>query len=189
VTPTQVTCSSAAFLAAWQHLDLGVMPIVLHVQHDSLTRSTAWAELTELDLVQGNEIDPWFASAFKLVANPPRAADLRLGIGRRGVRALACSAGSGGVLAVLSANQLTVRETQEDLAAELVALVPPFTPGMHLRGQFGAAVLDASGRRRRAADFVDFHDTDEGRYLADGTAADEDVLTARVDALLSDLDG
>jgi hypothetical protein len=184
-----VTCSSAAFLAAWQHLDLGAMPIVLHVQHDSLTRSTAWAELTELDLVQGNEIDAWLASAFKLLANPPRAVDLRLGIGRTGVRALAGSAGSGGVLAVLRANELTVCETRADLVGELVALVPPFTAGTQLRGQFGAAVLDASGRRRRAPDFVDFHDTDEGRYLADGTAADEDVLTARVGALLSDLDG
>lgn len=183
------TMSSAAYLAAWQHLGLGAMPIVLHVQHDPLATSAALSELSEVDLMRGGEVDPWLAAAFELLAGPPRAADLRLGIGRSGVRALAGSAGGGGVLAVLTGQELTVRDLAGDLVAELVALVPPFTAGTHLSGQFGAAVLDASGRRHRAADFVDFHDTDTGRHLADGTPADAAVLRARVTALLDDLDG
>ncbi|WNV91228.1 ESX secretion-associated protein EspG [Umezawaea sp. Da 62-37] len=190
MTPERQTTSSAAYLAAWEHLDLGAMPIVLHVGHDRLSVAAAWSELADLDLVRGNEIDPWLASAFKLLANPPRSADLRLGIGRSGVRALAGSAGGGGVLAVLRNQELTVCEfTHGDLVGELVALVPPFTPDTLLRGQFGAAVLDRSGRRRRAADFVDFHDAATGRFLSDGTVADAGVLEERVVTLLRDLDG
>ncbi|PRY32664.1 ESX secretion-associated protein EspG [Umezawaea tangerina] len=182
--------SSAAYLAAWEHLDLGAMPIVLHVQHDRLAVAAALSELSDLDLLRGNEIDPWLTAAFTLLANPPRSADLRLGIGRSGVRALAGSAGGGGVLAVLSDHELTVRDlAHEDLAAELVTLVPPFAPATRLRGRFGAAVLDPSGRRRRAADSVDFHDAETGRLLSDGTAADPEVLKERVVTLLRDLDG
>ncbi|HWO66597.1 MAG TPA: ESX secretion-associated protein EspG [Umezawaea sp.] len=181
--------SSTAYSAVWAHLDLGAMPIVLHVQHDPLTRTAAWAELAELDLVRGNEVEPWLASAFKLLANPPRAADLRLGIGRSAVRALAGTAGGGGVLAVLTGHELSVRDLAGDPVAELVGLVPPFTAGSRLSGQFGAAVLDRGGRRRRATDFVDFHDTAAGRHLADGTAADDVVLRARIGALLNALDG
>ncbi|MET1074679.1 MAG: ESX secretion-associated protein EspG [Umezawaea sp.] len=182
--------SSAAYLAAWEHLDLGAMPIVLHVGHDRQAVAAAWSELSDLDLVRGNEIDPWLASAFKLLASPPRSVDLRLGIGRSGVRALAGSAGGSGVLAVLKDHELTVCDfAHEDLVGELVALVPPFTASARLRGQFGAAVLDPTGRRRRAADFVDFHDVATGRLLSDGTTADVGVLEERVVTLLRDLDG
>ncbi len=181
--------SSAAYLAAWDHLDLGAMPIVLHVQHDPPARTAGWGELSELDLVRGDEVDPWLAAAFKLLAGPPLAADLRLGIGSSGVRALAGSAGGDGVLAVLTGHALTVLDLVDDIATELVALVPPFAAGTYLSGRFGAAVLDPGGRRRRAADFVDFHDTGTGRHLADGTPAGADVLRSRVGALLDDLDG
>ena len=181
--------SSAAYQAAWHHLDLGAMPIVLHVEHDPLTRPAAWAELSEVDLVRGDEVDPWLAAAFKLLANPPRAVDLRLGLGRSGVRALAGASGGDGVVAVLTGQELTVRDLGGDPVTEVVGLVPPFAAGTRLSGQFGAAVLDPRGRRRRAADFVDFHDTGTGRWLADGTAAHADVLRARVEALLDDLDG
>ena len=189
MTPARRTMSSAAYQAAWHHLDLGAMPIVLHVEHDPLTRPAAWAELSEVDLVRGDEVDPWLAAAFKLLASPPRAVDLRLGIGRSAVRALAAVAGGDGVLAVLTGQELAVGEVAGDLVSSLVELVPEYEAGTRLSGQFGAAVLDPRGRRRRAADFVDFHDTETGRWLADGTAADAAVLRARVGALLDDLDG
>ena len=189
MTPARRTMSSAAYQAAWHHLDLGAMPIVLHVEHDPLTRPAAWAELSEVDLVRGDEVDPWLAAAFKLLASPPRAVDLRLGIGRSAVRALAAVAGGDGVLSVLTGQELAVGEVAGDLVSSLVELVPEYEAGTRLSGQFGAAVLDPRGRRRRAADFVDFHDTETGRWLADGTAADAAVLRARVGALLDDLDG
>jgi len=171
------TFTSAAYLVAWEHLELGAMPIVLHVQADHLDHRAAWAELTDLGLALGNELDPWLVAAFKLVANPPRAVDLRLGLGSTAVRALAVSAGSGGVLAVLTADRLTVRELDHaDLAGALVALVPEAPTDPDLRGQFGAAAIDVHGRRRRAADVVDFHGP-----------VDRAVLTARVVALLDEL--
>lgn len=171
------TFTSAAYLAAWEHLELGAMPIVLHTQADHLDHDRAWAELTGLGLAHGSELDPWLVAAFKLVANPPRAVDLRLGLGSSAVRALAVSAGSGGVLAVLAADFLTVRELDHaNLAAELVALVPTHPVDPDLRGQFGAAAIDVDGRRRRAADVVDCHGP-----------VDPVALEARVVALLDEL--
>ncbi|MEU5696045.1 ESX secretion-associated protein EspG [Actinosynnema sp. NPDC020468] len=154
---TNATLSAAAFRAAWDHLDLGAMPIVLHVDDDA-----AWADLTACGLARGDEVDPWLGSALKLIANPPRSGDLRLGIGSGAVRALAASAGNGAVLAVLAGGTLAVTGLDhDDLASALVGVLPVADDGTvgapDLRGQFGAAVVDASGRRRRAPDVVDFH--------------------------------
>ncbi len=173
---TTATLGATAFRTAWEHLDLGAMPIVLHVQDEP----APWSHLTARGLARGGELDPWLGAAFKLIAYPPRSADLRLGIGRAGVRALAASAGSGSVLAVLTRDLLTVREVDADLATALVALLPELPGGLvggpDLRGQFGAAAIDRTGRRRRAADVADFHGpTDPG------------VLRQRVAALLDGL--
>ncbi|WP_159447673.1 ESX secretion-associated protein EspG [Streptoalloteichus hindustanus] len=43
--------------------------------------------------------------------------------------------------------------------------------GARRRGQFGAAVLDRHGRRRRASRVVAFHDTADGRYLVEERSA------------------
>lgn len=155
---TTATLSAAAFRAAWQHLDLGAMPLVLHVQDDP----APWEDLVRRGLARGGEVDPWLVGACKLLANPPRSADLRLGIGRSAVRALAASAGSGVVLAVLRGDAVTVRELpRADVPSALLSLLPRVDSGRvgaaDLRGRFGAAALDASGRRRRAEDVVDFH--------------------------------
>ncbi|WP_447009523.1 ESX secretion-associated protein EspG [Saccharothrix hoggarensis] len=173
---TNATLSATAFRTAWEHLDLGAMPIVLHVQDDP----APWSHLTAQGLARGGELDPWLGAAFKLIAYPPRSADLRLGIGRSAVRALAASAGgNGSVVAVLTRDLLTVREVAADLPTALVALLPRLPDGRvggpDLRGQFGAAATDRGGRRRRAADVVDFHGP-----------VDPDVLRARVAALLDE---
>jgi hypothetical protein len=172
---TTATLSATAFRTAWEHLDLGAMPIVLHVPDDP----APWSHLTARGLARGGELDPWLGAAFKLIAYPPRSADLRLGIGTAAVRALAASTGSGSVLAVLTRDLLTVREVDADLAAALVGLLPGLPDGLvgapDLRGQFGAAAVDRTGRRRRAADVVDFHGP-----------ADPDVLRKRISALLDE---
>lgn len=172
---TNATLSATAFRTAWEHLDLGAMPIVLHVQDDP----APWSHLTAQGLARGGELDPWLGAAFKLLAYPPRSADLRLGIGRAAVRALAASTGPGSVLAVLTRDLLTVREVEVDLAGALVGLLPKLPDGLvggpDLRGQFGAAAIDRSGRRRRAADVVDFHGP-----------TDPAALKTRITALLDD---
>ncbi|MFE9744484.1 ESX secretion-associated protein EspG [Saccharothrix saharensis] len=175
---TTATLSATAFRTAWEHLDLGAMPIVLHVPDEP----APWSHLTAQGLARGGELDPWLGAAFKLIANPPRSADLRLGIGRAAVRALAASTGSGAVLAVLTRDLLTVREVEVDLATALVGLLPRLPDGLvggpDLRGQFGAAAIDRSGRRRRAADVVDFHGP-----------TDPDVLRKGITALLDEFGG
>ncbi|ONI82322.1 ESX secretion-associated protein EspG [Saccharothrix sp. ALI-22-I] len=175
---TNATLTATAFRTAWEHLDLGAMPIVLHVQDEP----APWSHLTAQGVARGGELDPWLGAAFKLIAYPPRSADLRLGIGRSAVRALAAATGTGSLLAVLTRDLLTVREVEVDLATALVRLLPELPDGRvggpELRGQFGAAAIDQSGRRRRAADVVDFHGlTDAG------------VLRARVTALLDEFLG
>ncbi|MCE6995685.1 ESX secretion-associated protein EspG [Saccharothrix sp. S26] len=175
---TTATLSATAFRTAWEHLDLGAMPIVLHVQDDP----APWSHLTAQGLARGGELDPWLGAAFKLIAYPPRSADLRLGIGRAAVRALAATGGSGSLLAVLTRDLLTVREVESDIASALVGLLPRLPDGLvggpDLRGQFGAAAIDVSGRRRRAADVVDFHGP-----------VDPDVLRKRVGALMDEFLG
>ncbi|MGM1058762.1 ESX secretion-associated protein EspG [Saccharothrix sp. Mg75] len=154
---TNATLSATAFRTAWEHLDLGAMPIVLHVQDDP----APWSHLTAQGLARGGELDPWLGAAFKLLAYPPRSADLRLGFGSTAVRALAASSGTGSLLAVLRRDLLTVREVDHDLATALVGLLPRQPGGRvgapDLHGQFGAAATDRTGRRRRAADVVGFH--------------------------------
>jgi hypothetical protein len=175
---TKATLTATAFRTAWEHLDLGAMPIVLHVQDEP----APWSHLTAQGLARGGELDPWLGSAFKLIAYPPRSADLRLGMGRSAVRALAATTGTGSLLAVLARNLLTVREVDVDLATALVRLLPELPDGRvggpELRGQFGAAAIDQSGRRRRATDVVDFHGP-----------TDADVLRARITALLDEFLG
>lgn len=171
---SNATLSATAFRTAWEHLDLGAMPIVLHVQDEP----APWSALTARGLARGGELDPWLGAAFKLLAYPPRSADLRLGIGRAAVRALAASTGAGSLLAVLTGDLLTVRELDTDLATALVDLLPAMPDGRvgapDLRGQFGAAAIDRTGRRQRAADVVEFHGF-----------TDADVLRARINALLA----
>ncbi len=175
---TTATLGTAAFRTAWDHLDLGAMPIVLHVPDDP----APWRELTAQGLARGGELDPWLVAAFKLIANPPRSADLRLGYGRSAVRALAASAGSGSVLGVLTGDVLVVRELDSDVAAALVGLLPVLGEGRvggpDLRGRFGASVIGADGRRRRAADVVDFHGPADPMVLRSAIAALLDELGA-----------
>ncbi|WP_051771542.1 hypothetical protein [Saccharothrix sp. NRRL B-16314] len=83
-------------------------------------------------------------------------------------------------MAVLTRDVLTVCEVDGDLATALVGLLPRLPDGRvgapDLRGQFGAAAIDRSGRRTRASDVVGFHGP-----------TDPDVLRARVTALLDHL--
>ncbi|CAL9666755.1 hypothetical protein SUDANB95_07245 [Actinosynnema sp. ALI-1.44] len=175
---TTATMSAAAFRTAWDHLDLGAMPIVLHVADDP----APWTDLTVAGLARGAELDPWLGAAFKLLANPPRAADLRLGFGSTAVRALAASAGNGTVLAVLTGDVVSVRELASDLASALVGLLPVLggghVGGADLRGRFGAAVLDAEGHRRRAVDVVDFHGPTDPAALRSAVTALLDELSS-----------
>ncbi|MFF5094204.1 MULTISPECIES: ESX secretion-associated protein EspG [Actinosynnema] len=174
---TATTLEAPAFLAAWRHLDLGAMPLVLHVPGPA----APWADLVANGLAGATALDPWLADACALLAAPPRSVDLRLGYGSAAVRALAAPSGPGALRAVLAHHAVTLAELPSpDLPAALVDLIPAHAGGRigapDLSGRIGAAALDADGRRRRAADVVDFH----GPVHAD-------VLLARATALLGGL--
>lgn len=145
--------SPGAYRAAWERLELGAMPIVLYVEDPA-----APEQLTEH--MQGSELDPWLVAAFKLIAHPTLAIDLRAGFGSTKIRALA----TGNVLAVLT-DQLTITEIDDPIDA-LVSLPKD------QKAQFGAAATDAGGRRHRAEPVV----TDEG--------VTQEALKARITAMV-----
>ncbi len=174
---TAATLAAPAFLTAWRSLDLGAMPLVLHVPGPP----APWSDLVAAGLARATALDPWLAGACALLAAPPRSVDLRLGYGSTAVRALAAPSGPGALRAVLADRSVTLVELPSpDLPAALAALLPAHDRGRigapGLSGRIGAAALDQDGRRRRAGDVVDFH----GPVHAD-------VLLARAAALLSGL--
>ncbi|WP_447002251.1 ESX secretion-associated protein EspG [Saccharothrix isguenensis] len=182
-----ISLSVAAYLAAWEHLELGPMPIVLHVNGDEVDRSVGRKELTDLGVIAEGGLVSWLTAALELVADPPCSVDLRLGIGRSSVRALAASAPEDrGVLAILRGGLLAIIEFPDRRpAAHLVELVPPYeVDGVHLRGWFGASFVDTTGRRHRVRDVVDFRDTPAGRLLGCGEPAGPGDLLRHVEALL-----
>ncbi|MFI6098577.1 ESX secretion-associated protein EspG [Lentzea sp. NPDC051213] len=125
--------SPSAFRAAWDHLELGAMPIVLHVPNAAEQHV--------------GDLDPWLAKALEQLAHPTLALDLRLGIGSTSTRAMVVASG---IRAVLTRDELTVEETT-DMTQSLVELVP----AEGIRAWFGAVAVDASGRRHRVDAIVD----------------------------------
>jgi hypothetical protein len=121
----------SAFRAAWDHLDLGAMPIVLHAPEST---------------VEPDELDPWLVKAFHQLATPALALDLRLGIGSTSTRAMVVA---GGIRAVLTRDEVVVDEV-DDMATALVELVPE----QGVRAWIGA-IATKSGRRHRLDVIVD----------------------------------
>jgi hypothetical protein len=122
----------SAFRAAWDHLDLGAMPIVLHVPESTV----------ELD-----GLDPWLAKALHQLARPTLALDLRLGIGSTSTRAMVVASG---IRAVLTRGEVVVEEVS-DMTAALVELVPE----EGVRAWFGAIAMTGEGRKHRLDAIVD----------------------------------
>lgn len=123
----------SAFRAAWDRIDLGAMPIVLHVpeaadEHDG-------------------DLDPWLVKALDQLARPTLALDMRLGIGSTSMRAMVVASG---IRAVLTRDELVVEEAG-DMTAALVELVPE----EGVRAWFGAVAVDRTGRRQRVDVIVD----------------------------------
>ena len=122
----------SAFRAAWDHLDLGAMPIVLHVPESTVERA---------------EPDPWLGKALHQLAFPTLAVDLRLGIGSTSTRAMVVASG---IRAVLTRDEVVVDEVS-DMTAALVELVPE----TGIRAWFGAVAVNDNGRRHRIDAIVD----------------------------------
>ncbi|WP_053739679.1 ESX secretion-associated protein EspG [Nocardia sp. NRRL S-836] len=122
----------SAFRAAWDHLDLGAMPIVLHVPEST---------------VDSDEPDPRLANALHQLALPTLALDLRLGIGSTSTRAMVVA---GGIRAVLTRDEVVVEEVG-DMTTALVELVPE----KGVRAWFGAFAMTADGRKHRVDVVVD----------------------------------
>jgi hypothetical protein len=122
----------SAFRAAWDHLDLGAMPIVLHVPEST---------------VEPDGLDPWLAKALRQLARPSLALDLRLGIGSTSTRAMVVASG---IRAVLTRDEVVVEEAS-DMTAALVELVPE----EGVRAWFGAIAMTEEGRKHRLDAIVD----------------------------------
>lgn len=129
----RVALTPSAFRAAWDHLDLGAMPIVLHVPQSAHEHD--------------GDIDPWLAKALEQLARPTLALDLRLGIGSTSTRAMVVASG---IRAVLTRDELVVEEAS-DMTAALTELVPE----EGIRAWFGAVAVDATGRKQRLDAIVD----------------------------------
>ncbi len=122
----------SAFRAAWDHLDLGAMPIVLHVPEST---------------VEPDGLDPWLVKALHQLARPTLALDLRLGIGSTSTRAMVVASG---IRAVLTRDEVVVEEAS-DMAAALVELVPE----EEVQAWFGAIAMTEEGRKHRLYAIVD----------------------------------
>ncbi len=119
------------------------MPIVLHVPSEgtqpeerALVLDAAWTELRERGLARGEDLAPWLVDHLCLLARAENVIDARIGMGSGAVRAMAAArvstgvAPAAGVLAVLRAGTLTVREVPVDgLAEAVVGLLPAGHPG------------------------------------------------------------
>ncbi|MEJ2859012.1 MULTISPECIES: ESX secretion-associated protein EspG [unclassified Saccharothrix] len=130
----RLTLSRLEFDLCWDHLRLGEYPTILAIPAHGTTlderRSlfdTAWQSLEARGLAARRDLDPHLAGWLELLARPEHEVDarLRLDDGPR-VRAVAAARRGHGVLAVLTAETLSLQEVDENaLASSVVSLLPP----------------------------------------------------------------
>jgi len=187
LTLQQATVSFAvsAYQVAWEHLDLGPMPIVLYVPPEGArsadrtrVREVAWTELRARELAEGDRLRPWFAEALRLLAGATWSVDIRFGIGRDAVRGLAAARDQQAVLATLAPETLRLRLIEHGaLAEEAVGLLPPHPagPGSALSlpvGDVDVAAHGAGSSLYSLADHLVGHGVpqDQARSLVEMTA-------------------
>ncbi|HUQ58603.1 ESX secretion-associated protein EspG [Lentzea sp.] len=143
--------SRLEFDLCWDHLRLGEHPTILSIPSHGATVDerrallhNAWQSLEEKGLADRGEFDPDLAGRLGLLARPEREVDarLRLDDGPR-VRALAAVRRRYAVLAVLTADGLTVHDIDESaLASSVVSLLPPHATPKSRSISLPAADLD-----------------------------------------------
>ncbi|MBP2334574.1 hypothetical protein JOF41_000752 [Saccharothrix coeruleofusca] len=127
------TLSRLEFDLCWEHLGLGELPTILSIPSHGATLEErrvllqdAWRALQAKGLAERGRLDARLAGQLDLLARPEREVDarLRLDAGPR-VRAVAAARRGHGVLAVLTADALHLRDIDEStLAASVVSLIP-----------------------------------------------------------------
>jgi hypothetical protein len=182
---TTVSLGVSAYQVAWEHLDLGSMPIVLYVPPEGArsddrgrVRESAWAELRARELAEGSRLETWFADALRLLAGARWSVDVRFGIGREAVRGLAAARDEHAVLATLTPDTLRLRLIDHGaLADEAVGLLPPHPagPGTAVSlpvGDVDVAAHDAGSALYSLADHLVGHGVpeDQTRTLVEMTA-------------------
>jgi hypothetical protein len=129
-----VTLSRLEFELCWDHLRPGDYPTILSIPSHGATSDErralfqgAWRDLEGRGLAARGELDARLADWLALLAHPEREVDARLRLdGGPRVRAVAAARSSRAVLAVLTADGLSLAGIDETaLAASVVGLLPP----------------------------------------------------------------
>jgi hypothetical protein len=141
---TEFTISASTFEVAWEHSDLGEMPIVIYVQPAGFYEweraevvRRAWEELERVGGARDGKHDEELTAMFEVLSTARRAVDARLALGRAGApgtefRGMAAAIGDDGVLAKLADRTLTLKTILgSGLSREIVSLLPdhPAGPG------------------------------------------------------------
>ncbi|WP_309115775.1 ESX secretion-associated protein EspG [Saccharothrix sp.] len=130
----RLTLSRLEFDLCWDHLRLGEYPAILSIPAHGATLDErrklfdgAWDSLETRGLAARRDPDPRLAGWLELLARPEQEVDarLRLDDGPR-IRAVAAARRGHAVLAVLTAETLSLQEIDESaLASSVVGLLPP----------------------------------------------------------------
>lgn len=141
----------------WEHLGLGEFPTILAIpaHGDQLDerralRREAWESLEAKEYVDRGELDGALAGWMRMLARPEREVDARLRLDPAGprVRALAAGVGRYAVLAVLTADEFSLREIDESaLARSVVSLLPDHATPRARSVSLPAEVLDNAAKR------------------------------------------
>lgn len=144
--------SRLEFDLCWEHLDLGEFPTILAInghgerfeERRALHRE-AWESLEDKGYTDRGELDGALSGWMHMLARPEREVDARLRLDPAGprVRALAAGVGRYAVLAVLTADEFTLREIDESaLARSVVSLLPEHATPRARSVSLPAEVLD-----------------------------------------------
>ena len=149
--------SRLEFDLCWERLGLGEFPTILAINsHGDLLderralHREAWNSLEDKGYTDRGELDGALAGWLRMLARPEREVDARLRLDPSGprVRALAAGVGRYAVLAVLTADELTLREIDASaLARSVVTLLPEHATPRARSVSLPAEVLDHAAAR------------------------------------------
>jgi hypothetical protein len=132
-----IVLSALEFDVVWEHLRLGQLPLVVKVpspgktlEERALLEERAWASLEDRGLGRPVDLDPTIADLLPVLAVPDREVDARAYAGR-GLRVLAAVRDEVAAVAVLSGEEVTLRQVSATgLAAAALAELPAAPAGV-----------------------------------------------------------
>lgn len=155
-----VSLSAATYEVAWEHAQLGEMPLVVYVppsgfeewERDEVVR-TAWQELERSGQARHGELTAEFTGMLTVLARARREVNARLALDKPSkpgaeIRAIAAATGDSGVLAVLKDDKVSFRWIfGSGLAREIVDLLPEHPAGTGTSVSLPRAQIDVAAKR------------------------------------------